>query len=1755
MPDTPVSYGAQPVGDVVSQMAALGELPSYTGSPTTAAPAYGTPAVTPLAPAVVPTTPPTNLQNLSWNAYKTANGYQTTDYANKQQIWNNYSTQVIPQIAQITGESAPTLQDHFQQQFAADRPVAPTRSWTQVVTDPSIAALSSAADGVKSILDAFAPGNLVSHGIDRMVATLNSNLSPEVQDANAQTAREVAQDQAQGGTGAWPLIHGLMRSPVQSVAQAAGALAPFLVGGAVGAATKAPAIASAAMSAIAGLQGAGQVRGALYDKLEQTPDSVLQKLSPGYATLRQQGVPEAAAKDQMASLARSWPEVLSAGLVNAAIARFAPVEQRLAGVTPTLSRLATVGAQTAAGAGQAGATQLATNVAEQQAIPSQSITQGVVSQTAAGAATGGILGAFAGGGAAETPTEAPSSGTQAPSTNAEAPNTGTEAPSTAPTAETPSSTIPPALTLPVNYDLSPALRQTLAEPPPAPAYTQLTSADIAPVVNDAIRSLSSGKVDEQARLTGLLNNALDRGTLDRLASREGLLGETAQKLLDLNDERTQQAATTQATSSEQATGATALPLDETIESGTNAPTTELPTGESTVGEPTDETAVVQPTAETEAGILPIDETAPESTTTLETPVTGEATGDGLSEEAIRSALNSDTLNHNVDVYPTLNDAPDYIRQQATTEHANDIEGFFDSNTGRVGLIASNISSPERAQEIARHELVGHYGLEDMVGTSALNTLTKKVIAAEQAGNALFRQIGQEVDQKQPGLAPQDRAKEIIATMAERNLHNSITHQAFNKVRQFVKRIGLTKNDISDAEIAGLLRDTEQYLEQQGRAPLAQGEPESKKVLFSRSGASSIPLFERNPSLMDRVKGVVENPAVAREMARTLLSEGGSAPQPKWLEDGVTAVFDYRNPLVQILRRSGMNEQGQQFLYRMRTFEAATETQIHNLETQRVDPMREVLQNAWLNMFSKMPWYQKYGWEQFIEDIGTVGNLIKHGPERNADIARKTEGEKLNGSGRTNEEIAQYEADIRRDAPGLIEFYEGLYNDHIKPMLDYRDQVLRESGLLTPEMEAGRPNYQWYVPLVGDPNEVEDNLASTYGRTGKSLKSPKDKRAMGREGTLANNAIQNILETTETAIRRAGMQGFKKDFVDWVKSNETAKNLLRAKINDIDTKEIFEKYISSSDGLVHQRVKPSAAISPEALVWRNGDQTTVIHIGNEKALAALQATNRGEVNGIFALPMRATRLFSGILTRYNPTFPLMNKIKDVQSHIAYVLADAPIEDKLGATRRILANNAKFITQWKDTPDSEFHQWRKRFHELGGITTYTDLFHDNVLQNFKTEFAKGISANTYYKYRRFADNFGDFLDRIHEHVEVGSRVALFKGLVDSGMSERDAATYAKGVLNYEVKGRLGRQLGALYAFVGPALHDSRRILQSIRTPRGAAVMAAHIIMMYGLQGALKAMGGKDPDGIDRWDKVPLTQTGRFLTLLDPTDPDGKGWKFPVGFGYMRIANTIAAAIHRFADGVDDGGTFASNILQEGLLANLSPLDPTDVSPSKDLVGWLLQEFTPSIVKPLVQLGMNQTGQGNYIHMPDQWVGNKLSFQAAWPSTSLLFRGLAKDVYDKTGIDLYPETLRFLFRSYGGSAALDAINAIQDLGEKAGTSLSLSDIPMLRVFGSRSLSGDMQEFRNNSSNLDTLQKERDYARSQGTLADFDALHPHLLEAASLYNNANARMQALYQQRNKALANTDAVERQQAVLDVNRRLRTIQMMTNQAYRELQAQ
>ena len=221
-----------------------------------------------------------------------------------------------------------------------------------------------------------------------------------------------------------------------------------------------------------------------------------------------------------------------------------------------------------------------------------------------------------------------------------------------------------------------------------------------------------------------------------------------------------------------------------------------------------------------------------STNNGHAPSDGAERSFGLTVGQVKAALAKDRYAHDVDIYADFEALPPDVKDQARRENNRGVEGFWDTRRNKVALVAEFIGSAERARQVARHELVGHYGLENMLGPREMQRVVSQVIEAENRGNMTIKRFAARVDAVQPGLPPDGRAIELIAMLAEHDVHNGTVRRIADGVRVFLRGIGFLKSDTTDAEVCGLLRDAERYLAQEvATAPGLR----TRARVFSRGG--------------------------------------------------------------------------------------------------------------------------------------------------------------------------------------------------------------------------------------------------------------------------------------------------------------------------------------------------------------------------------------------------------------------------------------------------------------------------------------------------------------------------------------------------------------------------------------------------------------------------------------------------------------------------------------------------------------------------------------------------------------------------------------------------------------------------------------------------------------------------------------------------------------------------------------------------------
>ncbi len=789
----------------------------------------------------------------------------------------------------------------------------------------------------------------------------------------------------------------------------------------------------------------------------------------------------------------------------------------------------------------------------------------------------------------------------------------------------------------------------------------------------------------------------------------------------------------------------------------------------------------------------------------------------------------------------------------------------------------------------------------------------------------------------------------------------------------------------------------------------------------------------------------------------------------WGEGGKEFVHDKMfDGMGELGRLAKVSKKGEEMNLAFREVLAKTERE----KEKHIEPLQKEMINtiakAFNDQFAEI--YKKSGMEfkkptqgvaQFMADLDTTVKFLLHGKERNITVMINTKGEQKNGSGKTNAEIDAMKAWFDQNVPGIEDFAKQIYKDYLKPMNDYRDQVLLDAGLLTQEMINGRYNWEYYVPYTGFAEEadgimdklvsdthqnVKVTLSSVFGKGGKLKEG--EYQMKGRDGSESASIFETVANSASIGIARANMQQAKKALYEFAKTEE-GQEALGSTIteHDISAKKVLK---TDKDG---EPVWQGANLfdykskdSDKTVVYQKGNTAYVIKIDNKKALNAMMNVSDRTQNVWSRGFEIATKGMASTYTRFSLAFAPVNKLRDSQSQWVYILADAPvgkhddthsgslirgwgtatknIYSRIGVARRAAGLNAKYTAfAWKDNESrKEFMKYLEEYKDLGGHTTYSELLSIDKLKKFSDEVEKatleltGLSGKEYIKQtKRIAKKYFSGMDRINDYLELTTRVSAYQALIENGVDKREAAHYVKDIMNFETKGEWAKKLGVLFPFVTTTTYDIKRMGNLVwKTKEGKVLLALGTALHMTMLELIGQLTGEDDDGVAFIDKVDMGIASGYFVI--PLNDRGEGIRIPIGFGLPQIMATIANATRRFFKGYMGTGEYIGTLLVNAGIKNLTPIRPADWH--NDPLDWAVQTFMPLVFKPIIQHVRNKNIFGNPIYKDDKWISKgELKHSSGYPWTNQVYKSFAKGVYKVTGYDISPETVAHFVNSYTG------------------------------------------------------------------------------------------------------------------------------------------
>jgi hypothetical protein len=158
----------------------------------------------------------------------------------------------------------------------------------------------------------------------------------------------------------------------------------------------------------------------------------------------------------------------------------------------------------------------------------------------------------------------------------------------------------------------------------------------------------------------------------------------------------------------------------------------------------------------------------------------------------------------VKVIQSVTDLP--LRAQRGNEF-NRAEGWYDGAT--IYLVADNIPTALRAEQVLAHEAFGHFGVDGVFGRAEWDGIIAqvgKIRSGEAVASGPLQSALQATRRRYPNASRETFAREFIAVMAERNLRASPFGRVLAAVRAFLRFLGFKPDSWAEADLRSVVSE-------------------------------------------------------------------------------------------------------------------------------------------------------------------------------------------------------------------------------------------------------------------------------------------------------------------------------------------------------------------------------------------------------------------------------------------------------------------------------------------------------------------------------------------------------------------------------------------------------------------------------------------------------------------------------------------------------------------------------------------------------------------------------------------------------------------------------------------------------------------------------------------------------------------------------------------------------------------------------------
>ena len=601
------------------------------------------------------------------------------------------------------------------------------------------------------------------------------------------------------------------------------------------------------------------------------------------------------------------------------------------------------------------------------------------------------------------------------------------------------------------------------------------------------------------------------------------------------------------------------------------------------------------------------------------------------------------------------------------------------------------------------------------------------------------------------------------------------------------------------------------------------------------------------------------------------------------------------------------------------------------------------------------------------------------------------------------------------------------------MLQFQRDLMVESGLLDEDSRADwEETYEFYVPLKGFAAEEkgEEYLSGDKSK-GFSVVGSESMKAKGRK-TLPVNPLFTAIEDVQKKIIRA-------------RKNETAQTLLNllSELGDSPSYTIYNnnfRPMKDSDELTMQDLKEMSNakradnVTPKYIEVKNGGQIFFIEFKSDSLNHALQNMSvpmlsraNDDVSKMLTYATHFQTFRRNMLINYNPSWGLVNPMKDVQTGLMYALSEMDkkgsrvqgknLVGKMAASYLPSMRSMYRVLRGKPVREGTLDQYAVEFME-DGASTGMMLVKDQEeqLRILKSKLKKGYTREAL---RYMAKGVEDFNTTMENSIRLAAYVEARK----AGTDRATAATLAKDLtVNFNRKGENTAVVNAGFLFFNAAVQGNVNMAQALGSDKGkytaARGVAAGLVAFGAAQAAINIlMSEDDDDGEKDYADLPEHAKNRSLLFMYGTD-EGFGLPAPYGWNFFTNIGRLATETAFEINTPEESALY----LWENILLNFVPIAPS----AGDSWEEMARGFYPDILEVHQDMLANKNFFGSDIYIEQNpFIVEKSNSYNSRRSTAKPFKIAAEFLNDATGGDKYedgyiswnPDKMEYIYEYFLG------------------------------------------------------------------------------------------------------------------------------------------